>query len=57
MKRKLMLMLTCLFMSIGLVMAQTSTVTGVVTSDADGEPVVGASVLVVGTSQGNYYRH
>ncbi len=52
MKRKLMLMLTCLFMSIGLVMAQTSTVTGVVTSDADGEPVVGASVLVVGTSQG-----
>ena len=32
--------------------AQTSTVTGVVTSDEDGQPVVGASVLVVGTSQG-----
>lgn len=52
MKRKLMLMLTCLFIGIGLMKAQTSTVTGVVTSDEDGQPVVGASVLVVGTSQG-----
>ncbi|ADV45201.1 TonB-dependent receptor [Bacteroides helcogenes] len=52
MKRKLMLLLTCLFMSIGLVTAQTSTVSGVVISDEDGEPVVGASVLVKGTSMG-----
>lgn len=52
MKRKLMLLLTCLFVGIGLVTAQTSTVTGVVTSADDGEPVVGASVLVVGTTLG-----
>lgn len=52
MKRKLMLMLACLFVSIGLVMAQTSTVKGTVVSAEDGQPVVGASVLVVGTSQG-----
>ncbi len=52
MKRKLMLMMVCFFTGIGLMTAQTSTVTGVVTSDEDGEPVVGASVLVVGTSQG-----
>ncbi len=47
-----MLLLACLLMSIGLVTAQTSTVSGVVTSDEDGEPVIGASVLVVGTSLG-----
>lgn len=52
MKRNLMLMLVCLFAGIGVMMAQTSTVTGVVTSEEDGQPVVGASVLVVGTSQG-----
>ena len=52
MKRKLMLFLTWLYVSIGLVTAQTASVTGVVTSAEDGEPVVGASVLVEGTSQG-----
>ena len=52
MKRKLMLLLACLFVSIGFVTAQTSTVSGVVTSEEDGEPVVGASVLVKGTSLG-----
>lgn len=52
MERKLMLFLACLLMSIGLVTAQSSTVTGVVTSEEDGEPVVGASVLVKGTSLG-----
>jgi hypothetical protein len=52
MKRKLMLLLTCLFVSIGFVTAQTSTVSGVVISEEDGEPVVGASVLVKGTSLG-----
>lgn len=46
-------MLTCLCMSIGLMMAQTSTVRGIVVSQEDGQPVVGASVLVVGTSQGS----
>lgn len=53
MKGKLMLLLACLFVSIGLVTAQTSTVTGVVTSEEDGEPVVGASVLVEGTGLGS----
>ena len=53
MKRKLMLFLACLFMSIGLVTAQTSTISGVVHSEEDGEPVVGASVLVKGTALGS----
>lgn len=52
MKRKVMLLLTCLFIGIGLVTAQTSTITGVVTSEEDGGPVVGASVLVEGNSLG-----
>ena len=52
MKRKLMLLLACLFVGIGIVTAQTSTVSGVVTSEEDGETVVGASVLVEGTSLG-----
>jgi len=52
MKRKLMLLLACFFMGIGLVTAQTQTVTGVVISDKDGQPVVGASVLVKGTNLG-----
>ncbi len=52
MKRKLMLLLACFFMGIGLVTAQTQTVTGVVISDEDGQPVVGASVLVKGTNLG-----
>lgn len=47
-----MLMTACFFVGIGLMTAQTFTVRGVVTSDEDGEPVVGASVLVVGTTQG-----
>ncbi|MCD8032641.1 MAG: TonB-dependent receptor [Bacteroides sp.] len=52
MKRKLMLLLACFFMGIGLVTAQTQTVTGVVISDEDEQPVVGASVLVKGTNLG-----
>ena len=52
MKRKLMLLMTFLFIGIGLVNAQVSTVTGNVTSDEDGLPVVGASVLVKGTTVG-----
>ena len=52
MKRKLMLLFTCLFMSIGFVTAQTSTISGIVISEEDGEPIVGASVLVKGTSLG-----
>ena len=52
MKRKLMLFLTCLFISVGLATAQNQTVTGTVISEEDGQPVVGASVLVKGTTVG-----
>ena len=52
MKRKLMLLLACLFVGIGLVTAQTQKITGVVISEEDGQPVVGASVLVKGTTLG-----
>ncbi|WP_319504032.1 TonB-dependent receptor [Bacteroides graminisolvens] len=52
MKRKLMLLLTCLFVGIGLVTAQTQKVTGTVISEEDGLPVVGASILVKGTTVG-----
>ena len=52
MKRKLMLLLTCMFIGIGIVTAQTQRITGVVISDEDGHPVVGASVLVKGTTIG-----
>ena len=52
MRRKLMLCMTFLLVVIGLVNAQVSKVTGVVTSEEDGLPVIGASVLVKGTSVG-----
>lgn len=52
MKRKLVMMLTCLLVSVGFAMAQTRTITGTVFSEEDGEPVVGASVLVEGTTTG-----
>ena len=52
MKRKLMLLLACLFVGIGLVTAQNQRVTGVVISEEDGQPVIGASVKVQGTNQG-----
>ena len=52
MKRKLMLFMTFLVIGIGLVNAQISKVTGTVTSEEDGLPVVGASVLVIGTTVG-----
>ncbi|MDN0080849.1 carboxypeptidase-like regulatory domain-containing protein, partial [Bacteroides gallinaceum] len=52
MKRKLMLLMTCLMIGIGLVNAQVKKVTGTVTSEEDGLPVVGASVLVKGTTVG-----
>lgn len=52
MKRKVMLLLAFLVVGIGLVDAQVKKVTGVVTSAEDGLPVIGASVLVKGTSLG-----
>ncbi len=47
-----MLLLTCLFVGIGLATAQTQRVTGTVTAEEDGLPVVGASILVKGTTVG-----
>ena len=52
MKRKLTLMLAFLFVWMGVAWSQGLTVKGVVTSEEDGLPIVGASVLVKGTSQG-----
>ncbi|MGN0057129.1 MAG: carboxypeptidase-like regulatory domain-containing protein, partial [Phocaeicola plebeius] len=52
MKRKLMLFMTCLFIGFGLANAQISKVTGTVISEEDGLPVVGASILVKGTTIG-----
>lgn len=53
MKRKLTLLLACLLTGIGLVIAQAPRkVTGTVISEEDNMPVVGASVLVKGTTVG-----
>ena len=50
MKRKLMMFLTLFFMGIGVITAQTQ-VRGTVV-DNNGEPVIGATIQVKGTSQG-----
>ena len=47
-----MLLLTYLLVSIGLLTAQISRVTGIVKSADDGEPIIGATILVEGTSMG-----
>lgn len=52
MKERLLLMFVCLFFIISTASAQTQKVIGTVVSSEDGEPVVGASVLVVGTTVG-----
>lgn len=48
----MILLLTYLFIGIGVVAAQIRSVSGTVTGAEDGLPVVGASVLVKGTSMG-----
>jgi len=50
MKRKLMMFLALFFMGIGIITAQTQ-VRGTVVDDA-GEPVIGATIQIKGTSQG-----
>ena len=50
--KRVLFLLTCIFMGIGMATAQVSKVTGKVYSEADGEPVIGASVLVEGTALG-----
>lgn len=51
MMKRVMLILSCLFISIGFITAQTTRVTGVVVDNA-GEPVISASVVVKGTTVG-----
>ncbi len=46
-----MLLMTCLFLSLGLVLAQNKKVSGTVV-DEKGQPVIGATVLVKGTTVG-----
>lgn len=48
----MMLLLTCCIIGVGLVMAQSSKVTGKVLSDEDGEAIIGATVMVKGTTIG-----
>ncbi len=52
MKERLLMLLACFFLGMELAWAQTSTVTGIVISDEDDGPVIGASVLVKGTTLG-----
>ncbi len=52
MKRKMLLLLTCCIIGIGMVMAQTSKVTGKVLSSEDGEAIIGATIMVKGTTIG-----
>ena len=51
MKQRLTMILVSLFLMVGVALAQTK-VNGTVTSQEDGQPVIGASVLVVGTQIG-----
>ena len=51
-KFKVFVLLIMLSLSMGYALAQTQTVEGVVISEEDNEPVIGASVLVKGTSIG-----
>ena len=50
--KRVLFLLTFICMGIGMATAQTATITGKVYSEADGEPVFGASVFVVGTTVG-----
>ncbi|MDR2969595.1 MAG: TonB-dependent receptor [Tannerellaceae bacterium] len=52
MMKKLTFLFLCLLASVGLASAQNTQVTGVVISAEDGEPVIGASVMVTGTTIG-----
>ena len=51
MKRRLIMFLASLLLTAGVALAQTA-VTGVVISQDDGQPVIGATVRVVGTNTG-----
>lgn len=50
--RRLSIALVCFLAGVGLLQAQTITVTGTVTSASDGEPLIGASVRVIDSNVG-----
>ena len=51
--KKLVSLIVMLLISVTMLMAQDRTVSGVVLSSSDGEPIIGASVLVSGTTIGS----
>lgn len=51
MEKRLVTFIACLFLSLGMAFAQTR-VTGTVVSSESGEPVIGASIKVLGTNTG-----
>ncbi len=51
MEKRLAMFIACLFLSLGMALAQIQ-VSGVVTSAEDGQPIVGASIKIVGTHTG-----
>ena len=51
MEKRLTMFLACLFLSLGMAMAQTQ-ISGTVVSSDDGLPIIGASVMVDGTKNG-----
>lgn len=53
MKKRVLFTLACLLLWTGMTMAQVSRITGIVVSEEDNEPIVGASVLVKGTTIGS----
>ena len=50
MKKRMSMILACLFLFVGMALAQTA-ITGTVISQEDGEPIIGASVMVDGGSK------
>ncbi|MDH6533912.1 SusC/RagA family TonB-linked outer membrane protein [Parabacteroides sp. 52] len=52
MMKRLTYFLFCLVMSIGIAQAQTTKITGNVISAEDNEPIIGASIMIKGTSTG-----
>lgn len=53
MKKRVLFTLACLLLWVGTTMAQVSRIAGTVISEEDNEPIVGASVLVKGTTIGS----
>lgn len=48
--KKITLFILCLFVGMGIAVAQTRTVAGTVLSEEDGEPVIGATIVVKGNT-------